>query len=184
MGKTRNYKSNNLIGMASNHMKDYRFSDEQLDIQPEDVGVIILIALYFIANDNAVSRTKLEAYILMLDRMCFEKRGVLLFRWKLHGGRIRNFKEITDYMLRRGLIRIKGRSYFELDTLGKELGNSFAMLSNIKPYLDEILRKYKDETGDKTLSAVLYAKPTPQYMTALGNAAKAMDSRVDGTTTN
>ena len=179
--KARKYKSNNLIGMASKHMENYRFSDERLDIPPEDVGVIILIALYFIENDKAVSRTRLEAYILMLDKKCFKERGVILFGWTLKGGRIRNFKAITDYMLKRGLIRIKGRSYFELDTSGKALGSSYAMLSNIKYWLDEILREYKDKTGSDTLSAVLPPKPTAQCMTALTNAGRAM--KANGTTT-
>lgn len=77
------YSPNNLIGMASAHMANYRIPSGIVDIQPEDTGVIVLIALYFIEQDMNVSRTKLEAYILMLDRLCFENRGVLLFRWTL-----------------------------------------------------------------------------------------------------
>ena len=55
------YKSINLIGMASAHMESYRIYSMHngvLDIQPEDTGVIILIALYFIDQDKKVSRTK------------------------------------------------------------------------------------------------------------------------------
>ena len=85
------YKSNALIGMASNHMKSYRLSEEdakEVSMHPEDTGVIVLLILYFIEKEPTISRSKLEYYILLLDRMCIEQKGELLFSWELKGGRI------------------------------------------------------------------------------------------------
>ena len=126
-----------LIGMAGGSMKPYRVHVDNIDY--DDTGVIVLIALYFIEKDERVSRTKLEAYI---------------FNWNLKGGRIQNFQEITDFMLEKGLIRIRGRSYFKLYKLGKELTGFFPMLVNIKKWMDKILQDYNDKTGGDTLSAV------------------------------
>lgn len=171
------YKPINLIGMASAHMEDYRMYDGTVDIQPEDTGVIILIALYFIENDKKVSRTKLEAYLLMLDRICFKERGVLLFGWTLTHRRIRNFKAMIEFMLEKKLIKIKSRNYFELDTGSEKVISRFSMLVNIRKWLDEILRDYKDNTVEQALSVVLETKPTAQYIVALSNAKRAIDSR-------
>lgn len=80
-------------------------------------------------------------------------------------------------MLRKGLIRIKGRIYFEIDEHGLRLTQLFLMLSNVQNWFDVILRDYKDKTGQEALSAVLYAKPTAQYMRTITNAGMAIDSR-------
>ena len=61
------YKSNALIGMVSQHMKPYRFSDneaKEVGMHPEDTGVIVLLILYFIEKEPTISRSKLEYYIL------------------------------------------------------------------------------------------------------------------------
>lgn len=94
------YQPNALIGMVSSHMRPYRFSEEdakEVGMFPEDTGVIVLLILYFIEKEPTISRSKLEYYILLLDRMCFEKRGVLLFSWELRGGRIPKFHKVYRF---------------------------------------------------------------------------------------
>ena len=92
-GKLTRLKSNSIIGRASQHMEQYRFSEEEareVGMIPADTGVIILIILYFIEHEPNINRSKLEYYLLLLDRKCFEQQGVLLFCgiWNTAGYRI------------------------------------------------------------------------------------------------
>ena len=108
--------------------------------------------------------------------MCFEKREVPLSSWTLPERRIRNFKEITDFMLREELIKIKGRSYFELSDKGQSISTHFSELANIRNWLDEIIKDYINKTGVQALSAVLDASPTAQYIQALENAGRTINN--------
>ncbi|MBQ9391186.1 MAG: hypothetical protein IJU02_03265 [Lachnospiraceae bacterium] len=171
------YQSNALIGMVSNHMRPYRFSEEdakEVGMFPEDTGVIVLLILYFIEKEPTISRSKLEYYILLLDRMCFEQRGVLLFSWKLKGGRILNFIKFIDFMIEKKLISHKSSRAFELQETGSALGTYYAELSNIIHWLEEILRKYKQKTAEKTKADVVFAKCDSKYMTALSNVKQVI----------
>lgn len=102
-GKLTGLKSNALIGMASKHMERYRFPEEdtvEVGMIPADTGVIVLIILYFIENEPNICRSKLEYYLLLLDRKCFKQTDVLLFSWYLKNGRIPNFKRFIEFMIR------------------------------------------------------------------------------------
>ena len=174
------YQSNALIGMVSQHMTPYRFSDneaKEVGMHPEDTGVIVLLILYFIEKEPTISRSKLEYYILLLDRMCFEKRGILLFSWKLKGGRIPNFIKFINFMIKKNLISHKNSRAFELQELGTSLGRLFAEFSHsIKQWLEEILRKYKQKTAEQTKAEAVFAKCDARYMTALSNVKQVMQA--------
>ena len=170
-------KSNALIGMASQHMKDYRFSqDEAIEVgmTPEDTGVIILIILYFIEQEPTICRSKLEYYILLLDRKCFGAKNVLLFNWDLRNGRIRNFKKFIEFMIRKMLISFQGNHSFSLTQEGAKLSNRFAELCNINPWLKEIMHDYKDKTAKQTESEVIVRNLNKKYLDALQNTRQAM----------
>ena len=163
---------NNLIGMAIQHMKDFRFSHNEaaeVGMFPEDTGVIILIILYFIDKEKKICRSKLEYYLLLLDKMCFEKYGVPLFHWYLRNGRIKNFRRFTEFMINKNLIFSNGNAYFQLTDTGKTMGRFFAELSNIKLCMDEILSKWIDKTADQVKAIVVPRKHNQQYKDALNN---------------
>lgn len=168
---------NNLIGMAIRDMKDFRFSKSEaieVGMFPEDTGVIVLIILYFIDREERICRSKLEYYLLLLDKICFEKRGVLLFRWYLRNGRIKNFRNFTEFMINKNLIFCNGNAYFQLTETGKDMGKFFAELSNIKPWLDEILKKWKNKTADQVKVVAVQTTPDQKYLDALENVKKAI----------
>ena len=136
MSSTTMYKSPALIGMISKHMENYRFSPSEaaeVGMFPEDTGVIIMLILYFLDYEEKVCASKLEYYLLLFNKICFEKKGVLLFSWVLKGSRIRNFKNFTKFMMDKKLISSNGSVYFTLDKAGKQLVDKYcAMLVNIK----------------------------------------------------
>ena len=56
---------------AQKMLKDYCLHYGQVrDIQQADTGVIIGLIVYFIAREPKINRTKLEAYILLLNIIC------------------------------------------------------------------------------------------------------------------
>ena len=175
-------KSNALVGMVSKHMENYRFSQveaAEVNMTPEDTGVIILIILYFIEHEPKICRSKLEYYLLLLDRKCFLDRAVLLFNWSLKNGRIRNFKRFIEFMIQKQLICLKGSYSFELTEAGKTLSRFYAELVNIKHWLDEILHDFKYKTAKQTEAEVIYAKCDKQYMTALSNVSNVIKLGTD-----
>lgn len=159
--------SRNLIGMASKHMEGYRLPDGEVDISFPDTGVIVLIILYLIHQEPDITRTKLECYLLLLDRKCFDAKGVTLFNWELKNGKIRNFKSFIDFMVKKGLIAVKGNNRFEVLEPGLSLRNNFAMLSNITFWIKEILSDWKGKTAKATSSVVSNTKLSSQYILAL-----------------
>lgn len=146
------YKPNSLIAVASAHMENYRMPNGIVDIQPEDTGVIVLIIFYFLKKEPSISRTKMEAYMLILDRMCFEKCKTPLFGWTLQRGRIRNFREIINFMIAKKLILQENKRKYVLQELGKEVSELSYMLTHIEYWLKEILTDYKYKTAQQTLS--------------------------------
>ena len=109
--------------------------------------------------------------------MCFEKRGILLFSWKLKGGRIPNFIKFINFMIKKNLISHKNSRVFELQELGTSLGRLFAEFSHsIKQWLEEILRKYKQKTAEQTKAEAVFAKCDARYMTALSNVKQVMQA--------
>lgn len=176
-GKLTGLKSNSIIGMASKHMEQYRFSEEEareVGMIPADTGVIILVILYFIEKEPNICRSKLEYYLLLLDRKCFKETDVLLFSWYLKKGRILNFKRFIESMIRKKLITFRGSNSFEPTEASRDLGILFPELINIKHWLDEILRDFGLKNTPQTAAMAIKTKPTQQYLTALENIKKLL----------
>ena len=179
-GKLTGLKSNALIGMASQHMEQYRFSEEEareVGMIPADTGVIILIILYFIEHEPNINRSKLEYYLLLLDRKCFEQQGVLLFLWYLEYGRVQNFKKFIDFMISKNLIALKNKKYFELLEAGKALSMLYTDLNDIEHWLQDILHDFGHKNAKQIVATTLFKKPTKQYLIAINNMEKFLDTR-------
>ena len=173
-------KSNALIGMASKHMEQYRFSEEEareVGMIPADTGVIILIILYFIEHEPNINRSKLEYYLLLLDRKCFEQQGVLLFSWDLEYGRVQNFKKFIDFMISKNLIALKNKKYFELLEAGKALSMLYTDLNDIEHWLQDILHDFGHKNAKQIVATTLFKKPTQQYLIAIHNMKQLLDTR-------
>ena len=177
--RVRRYLSKNLVGVAVDSMKDYRMSEDdskKMQVSSVDTGLIVLLLLYFIKAEPSITRTKLEYYILLLDRKCFEERKIILFNWCLKGGRIKNFKKLIDFMIEKELISLKtNRSFFILEK-GNELSVKYSMLANITGWMNEILNDWGDNTASSMEASVIYAESNCNYMRASHNAGSAIKS--------
>ena len=124
-------------GIIIKHMENYRFSPAEaaeVGMSPEDTGVIVFIILYLIEKEEKIGASKLEYYLLLLDRGYCNDMGILFFNWCLtKNGRIRNFKKFTEFMINRQLISSNGSAYFTLLDRGQALLNdkSAAIACNI-----------------------------------------------------
>ena len=171
-------KVNDLLALCKERMKNHRISHP--DIDSSDTGAIIAIIMYFIAKEPSICRTKLECYILLLDRICVHKRKHHLFSWQLNEkGRIRDFKNFIDYMTKERLIYLRENSkyYFEFvkDTSDNIVGNFSLMLSNIIYWLNSILNVCKTMNSREMLSLIIGTKKETNQSIACKNIHKAMD---------
>ena len=94
-------------------MKDYCLPYGQVKITNPETGAIVALILYIIAREPTVNHTKLEYYIISLNRMIKDATGVELFTWTLNRRRrIGNFSRFFGYMEGREFIAPNGRSHF------------------------------------------------------------------------
>ena len=77
-------------------------------------------------------------------------------------------------MIRKELILLKGRYSFESTGTGLALGIHFAELSNIKHWLDEILRDFQLKNTPQTAAEAVKTKPSQKYLDALDNVRKLL----------
>ena len=172
-------KSNELIETASKSMEEYQFPENGANgvgIIVSDTGVIILIILYFIEHEPNICRSKLEYYLLLLDRKCFEANGTLLFHWSLKNGRIKKFKSFIKFMEWKELICLKGEYSFKLTDKGKALRVHYAKLINIAHWVEEILCELEHKTAWQIKSVTLQAKPSQKYLDALDNISNLINA--------
>ena len=148
-----NYEPHNYLKRAIFAMSAYRVSDEQVNIANPETGAIAAIILYIINAEPKVSRTKLECYLILLDRMVKETTGKELFTWTLNKyGRINNFKRIFDNMLERGLLSKNGSARFFIPRVGWNIVQGLpVILDDLLPYLDKLLARYDDYTAGEML---------------------------------
>lgn len=109
------YKPHRFLKKAISAMKPYRLPDGKVDIAAPETGAIIAIILYLIANEPKVCRTKLECYIIMMNKLVLLRTDIELFTWRLNSkGRIANFNAIYEHMIACGLLLKNGSARFLL----------------------------------------------------------------------
>ena len=151
-----NYEPHNYLKRAIFAMSAYRVSDEQVEIANSETGAIAAIMLYIINAEPKVSRTKLECYSLLLNKLVKEATGKELFTWTLNKyGRISNFKRIFEHMLERGLLSENGSARFFIPRVGWNIVQGLPIiLDDLLPYLDKLLARYDDYTAGEMLKEI------------------------------
>ena len=106
---TKSINPRDLIAPVIEVMKDYRMpTHKEVGIDYDDTGAIIAIIIYFIGGERSIGITKLEGYLILLDRLVMKETKQHLFYWSLtKGGHIRNFKKVIDFMIEQQLISVK-----------------------------------------------------------------------------
>ena len=150
------YKPHDYLKRAIFAMTAYRVSDKQVEIANSETGAIAAIMLYIINAEPKVSRTKLECYLILLNKIVKEATGKELFTWTLNKyKRISNFKCIFDNMLERGLLSENGSARFFIPRVGWNVVQGLPiMLDNLLPYLDKLLARYDDYTAGEMLKEI------------------------------
>lgn len=152
------YEPHDYLKRAISAMSAYRVSDGQVDIATPETEAIIAIMLYIINAEPKVSRTKLECYIILLNKLIQEATGKELFTWTLNKyRRISNFKCIFEHMIERGLLVKNGSARFFIPRGGWRwniVQGLPIMLDDMLPYLDKLLARYDDYTAGEMLKEI------------------------------
>ncbi len=147
------YTPHDYLKKAIIEMKDYCLPYGQVKIANQETGAIVAIILYVLAKEPKAVRTKLECYIILLNKLIREETCNDLFTWKLNNkGRVSSFSKFWDYMLMSGLLLSNGRSrFYVLGGAGKIIARLPIMLDRLLPYLNKILVNYEDYTAGEIL---------------------------------
>ena len=150
------YQPHSYLKKAIEEIKGYCLPYGQVKMANPETGVIIALILYIIAKEPTVNHTKLECYIILLNRIVKEATGTELFKWRLNSRRrIGNFRKFFDYMTDRNFIKLKGRSNFViLDGARSILPKLSLILRNLLPYLSKLLNKYEGSTAGEMLKKI------------------------------
>lgn len=146
-----------LIAPVIEAMKDYRMpTHKEVGIDYDDTGAIIAIIIYYIGRERSIGITKLEGYLILLDRLVMEQTKQHLFYWSLtKGGHIRNFKKVIDFMIEQQLISRKGISQFNLLRNVSNITGFDRMFDGIFHWMSMILDKYFRVTASELSVQVL-----------------------------
>ena len=170
-------EKNNLLALCKDRMKNRRITHP--DIDTEDTGAIVAIIMYFIAKEPSICMTKLECYLILLDRICVDKKKYHLFSWRLNEkGRIRDFKSFINSMKEQKLFYLRENSkyYFEFvkDNADSIIDKFPLMLSNVISWLDSILNVCKDMNSREMLSCIIGTREKTNQAIARNNILTAM----------
>ena len=147
------YAPHKYLSKAITQIANYCLPYGQVRIVNPETGIIIALILYIIAKEPTVNHTKLECYIILLNKMVNNSTGQELFTWQLNNRRrIGNFRKFLDYMTSHGLIKLKGRSNLAILSGARNLLLKLPLiLSNLLPYLSQLLTKYENYTAGAML---------------------------------
>ena len=171
-------EKNNLLALCKDRMKNRRITHP--DIDTEDTGAIVAIIMYFIAKEPSICMTKLECYLILLDRICVDKKKYHLFSWRLNEkGRIRDFKSFINSIKKQKLIYLRENSkyYFEFvkDNADSIIDKFPSMLSHVISWLDNILDVCKSMNSKEMLSMIIGTKKMTDISLACKNVFEAMN---------
>ena len=127
-------------------MQGYRLPHGLVNINIDDTGAIVAIILYFIAKEPTISRDKLEAYILLLDRIYYNQnnRQCHMFQWHLtNNGRIGRFINFEHFMIERQLLVLdssNGGRYRISNIAGILMKTHNQMYNGMSNRLDTVLK--------------------------------------------
>ena len=175
-------KPHDLISSASALTGGYMYRhNKEMDIALTDTGVIVAMILYFLTEEPNASMTKLECYLLLLNKKYLDASGEHLFLWKLSkSGRIRNFKKMIEHMVSLKVISHGGGSLLIVERGADGLKKNFKyMFDGVLGAMKDVLKVGMKKTAKEMLSLVTSWKEDAQYRDALENANKAIDG-IDG----
>lgn len=110
------YKPNELIApIIKETREEYQLPPGAVEMPIEETAAIVATILYFIKEEPKIGITKLEAYIILLDKMCFDETGKRLFSYRLtygpFGYYIQNFRAFLDFIESKKILS-KRREYY------------------------------------------------------------------------
>ncbi len=149
---------NTVLNRARKYLSKYCLHyGEVRNVMHQDTGVVIGLIVYFIANEPTINRTKLEAYILLLNTICALAYGKTFFSCSLNtNGRIGNFKKFIDDMKVQELIIHQENNTYGLCTNSSWIiAHSTNIFDGIVNILTGILGTWGHKNGRQTLEDAL-----------------------------
>ena len=160
----KEYTPNSLIvPVIEQTRKDYQLPPGTVDMPIEETAVISAVILYFIQGEPQIGITKLESYIILLDKMCFDRTGRRLFSYRLtygpFGYYIQNFRAFLDFLQGRGFLT-KRREYYtrrkyRIDFTPHVEVNAGMFPSLMLDWMDGVLLAWRGAGAEHTKRSVL-----------------------------
>ncbi len=158
------YRPNRLIASVIEETgKEYQLPSGAVDMPVQETGAIVAIILYLIKAEPKIGITKLEYYIILLDKMCFQETGQRLFNYRLtygpYGYFIQNFRAFLDFLEDKGVIS-KRRDYYarrkyRIDFKTHHEVSEAIFPDPIRGWIRQILFTWKGAGADHTKRGIL-----------------------------
>ena len=143
--------------------EEYQLPPGYVEIPLEETAVISAVILYFIQEEPKIGITKLESYIILLDKLCLDEKGRRLFSYKLtygpFGYYIQNFRAFLDFLQDRGILS-KKREYYTRRKYRMDFTSHREITAEIFPsimldWMNRILVAWRGAGADHTKRSML-----------------------------
>lgn len=152
-----------LIPVIEKTRREYQLPPGAIEMPIEETAVISAVLLYFIQEEPKIGITKLESYIIMLDKLCLDEKGRRLFSYKLtygpFGYYIQNFRVFLDYLQEKGILT-KRREYYARKKYRMDFTAHVEITAEIFPsvmldWMNRILTAWHGAGADHTKRSIL-----------------------------
>lgn len=158
------YKPNRLIASVIEEAgKEYQLPSGSVDMPVQETGAIVAVILYLINAEPKIGITKLEYYIILLDKMCYQETGQRLFNYRLtygpYGYFIQNFRAFLDFLEDKEIIS-KRRDYYarrkyRIDFKTRHEVSEEMFPEQMRNWIRQILFTWKGAGADHTKRGIL-----------------------------
>ncbi len=160
----KEYEPNEILTpVIAKTREEYQLPPGAVEMPIEETAVISAVILYFIQEEPKIGITKLESYIILLDKLCFDEKGRRLFSYKLtygpFGYYIQNFRAFLDYLQEKGILS-KKREYYTRRKYRMDFTAHHEITSEIFPsvmldWMNRILVAWRGAGADHTKRSML-----------------------------
>ena len=158
------YKPNEIIAsIIEETREEYQLPPGAVEMPREETAAIVAAILYFINEEPKIGITKLEYYIILLDKMCFDDTGKRLFSYRLtygpFGYYIQNFRAFLDFIEDKKILSKRKKYYtrrkYRIDFTAHHEVPDELFPDNMLDWMDTILFAWRGAGAEHTKRGIL-----------------------------
>ena len=158
------YKPNEIIATVIKETREkYQLPPGAVEMPREETAAIVATILYFINEEPKIGITKLEYYIILLDKMCLDETGKRLFSYRLtygpFGYYIQNFRAFLDFIEDKKILSKRRKYYtrrkYRIDFTAHHEVPEELFPDNMLGWMERILFTWRDAGAEHTKRGIL-----------------------------